>query len=93
MKNLFALCFIARHARANFRLALLAALLANVAALVKPIGWYRAQDDWLHGGYVAELNLRNIQGADDVGEVPIVGALECAVFGRTKLASLQGVGG
>lgn len=61
VKDVLASGLIARHAGAHLRFRLLAAVLANVAALVKPVARYRTEDDRLHSSHIPKLNLRDVE--------------------------------
>ena len=54
---------------------------------------HHGQDDGLHRGDISEPHLRNVEGADNVGPVIGVGALQCPLFTRAKLTSLGNLNG
>ena len=61
---------------------------AKFTNLEVPLLWHHGQNDGLHGGDVAEPHLGNVEGAYHVGPVAVVGALQCPLATRAKLASL-----
>ena len=89
MEGLLAPSAVTRHAGAGWGPALTPLLLTQVARLEVSVGRHQAQHDRLHGGHVSEPDLRNVEGADNVGPTVCVSSLQGPIFVRAELASLD----